>query len=285
MKLITWNTQWCCGIDGRVDPARIVAEAKRLADFDVLCVQEIAANFPHPRLAGSAGEDQFAALAALLPGYTALPAIAVDHPGEGGSRRLFGNMILSRLPVRQVFRHLLPFPVEPGVNGMPRIAVEAVVTAPFGDVRIITTHLEWYSQRQRSAQVQALRAVYADGHAHAREGSITDESGGPFTTHLRPAATIICGDFNLEPDDPDHGRMLAPFADGTSPLTDCWMHTHPGVPHPSTFCIYNKMSPGGPELHCDFIFVSEDLKSRVRSLAIDQKTQASDHQPLVLDIG
>jgi endonuclease/exonuclease/phosphatase family metal-dependent hydrolase len=285
MKLITWNTQWCCGIDGHVDPARIVAEAKRLADFDVLCVQEIAANFPHPRLAGSAGEDQFAALAALLPGYSALPAIAVDHPGENGSRRLFGNMILSRLPVRQVFRHLLPFPVEPGVKGMPRIAVEAVIAAPFGEVRVITAHLEWYSQRQRSAQVQALRAIYAEGHAHARQGSITDTSGGPFTAHLRPAATIICGDFNLEPVDADHARLLAPFADGTPPLTDCWMHTHPGQPHPSTFCIYNKMQPDGPELHCDFIFVSEDLKPRVRSLAVDQKTQASDHQPLVLDIG
>ena len=46
MKLITWNVQWCRGVDGRVDPARIVAEAKRLADFDVLCLQEIADNFP-----------------------------------------------------------------------------------------------------------------------------------------------------------------------------------------------------------------------------------------------
>ena len=60
MILITWNVQWCRGVDGRVDPSRIVAEAKKLADFDVLCLQEIADNFPHPRLAGSAGEDQFA---------------------------------------------------------------------------------------------------------------------------------------------------------------------------------------------------------------------------------
>jgi len=44
MKLITWNVQWCRGVDGRVDPARIVAEAKRHADFDVLCVQAIADN-------------------------------------------------------------------------------------------------------------------------------------------------------------------------------------------------------------------------------------------------
>jgi endonuclease/exonuclease/phosphatase family metal-dependent hydrolase len=285
MKLITWNTQWCCGIDGRVDPARIVAEAQRLADFDVLCLQEIADHFPAPRLAGSAGEDQFAALAALLPAYAAVPGVAVDHPGERGRRRRFGNMILSRLPVRQVYRHLLPFPADPGVNGMPRIAVEAVLQAPFGELRVITTHLEWYSRKQRSAQVEALRAVYAEGHGHARVGKITDESGGPFNTYLRPAATLICGDFNLEPDDPDHGRMLEPFADGTAALHDCWTLTHPGVPHPSTFCIHSKMEPGGPELHCDYVFASEELTPRVRSLTVDPATQASDHQPLVLELG
>ena len=218
MKLITWNVQWCRGVDGRVDPARIVAEAKTLADFDVLCLQEIADNFPDPRLAGNTDDDQFAVLAALLPGFTAVAGVAVDHPAEGGRRRRFGNLILSRLPVRQAYRHLLPSPIDPGLNGMPRIAVEACVTAPFGDLRVITTHLEYYSQMQRAAQVEALRAIYAEGHGHARAGTIVDETGGPFHTYLRPAATVVTGDFNLEPDNPLHARMCAPFADGTPSL-------------------------------------------------------------------
>jgi endonuclease/exonuclease/phosphatase family metal-dependent hydrolase len=46
MKLITWNVQWCRGCDGRVDPSRIVEHARALADFDVLCLQEVAHNFP-----------------------------------------------------------------------------------------------------------------------------------------------------------------------------------------------------------------------------------------------
>ncbi len=115
MKLTTWNVQWCRGIDQKVDLARIVAEAKRLHDFDVLCLQEIADNFPEPRLGGSDGSDQFAQIAAALPGYTAVPGVAVDQPGEEGRRRRFGNMIVSRLPVRQVYRHLLPYPADPGV--------------------------------------------------------------------------------------------------------------------------------------------------------------------------
>jgi endonuclease/exonuclease/phosphatase family metal-dependent hydrolase len=284
LKLITWNVQWCRGVDGRVDPARIAAEAQALADFDVLCLQEIADNFPDPRLAGSSGEDQFTLLAALLPGYAAAAGIATDHPGQGVRRRRFGNMILSRLPVRQIYRHLLPSPVDPGVNGMSRIAIETVVTASFGDVRVLTTHLEYYSRKQRSAQVETLRAIYAEGHGHARAGSIVDTTGGPFHTYLLPTATIVTGDFNLEPDDPLHARMSEPFADGTPSLADAWEVAHPGEPHPSTFKIYEKEEPGEPEQHCDFIFVSGDLAPRVRGVRVDQKTQASDHQPVYLEL-
>jgi len=285
MKLITWNVQWCRGVDGEVDPARIVRHARALADFDVICLQEVANNYPHPRLPGSAGENQFAEIADLLSGYQPVPGVAVDVPAEKGGRRHFGNMLLSRLPVGQVFRHLLPYPVDPGVNGMPRIALEAVISAPFGDVRVITTHLEYYGTLMRTAQVDALRAIYAEGSGHARHGGIVDTEGGPFHTRLRPSATVITGDFNLEPGDPLHARMIAPFDDGTPQLIDAWETAHRGEPHPATFKIYEKEVPDEPEQHCDFIFVSADLRSRVRNVRVDQKTQASDHQPVLLEVG
>ncbi|HEX7272318.1 MAG TPA: endonuclease/exonuclease/phosphatase family protein [Casimicrobiaceae bacterium] len=284
MILITWNVQWCRGVDTRVDPARIVKHAKAIADFDVLCLQEIANNFPDPRLPGSQGENQFAEIARLLPGYQPVPGVAVDVPAEEGGRRHFGNLILSRLPVGQVFRHLLPYPIDPGVNGMPRIALEAVVRAAFGEVRVITTHLEYYGRKRRSAQVDALRQICAEGSGHARKGSIVDTDGGPFHTWPRPAPTIITGDFNLEPDDPMHARLLEPFADGTPSLADAWEVAHPGQPHAATFKIHEKEIPDEPEQHCDFIFVSADLVPRVRSLTVDQDTQASDHQPVVLSL-
>ena len=164
------------------------------------------------------------------------------------------------------------------------MAVEACVAASFGDVRVITTHLEYYSQKQRAAQIEALRAIHAEGHGHARAGSIVDTTGGPFHTYLRPASTIVTGDFNLEPDNPLHARMGAPFADGTPPLRDAWDVKHPGAPHPSTFKIYEKESPDEPELHCDFIFVSEDLVPRVSAVRVDRDTQAADHQPVILTL-
>ena len=284
MKLVTWNVQWCRGVDGKVDPSRIVRHAKIVADFDVLCLQEIANNYPDPRLPGSRGENQFAELARLLPGYVPVPGVAVDVPAANGGRRHFGNMILSRFPVGQVFRHLLPYPVDPGINGMPRIALEAVIDAPSGPVRVITTHLEYYGTKKRTAQVEALRTIYAEGSGHARLGDTVDTTGGPFHTRPRPAAAVITGDFNLEPHDALHAWMGAPFHDDTPLLADAWEVAHPGVPHPATFKIYEKERPDEPEQHCDFIFISADLVPRVRSVRVDQKTQASDHQPVLLEL-
>ena len=284
MNLITWNVQWCRGVDLRVDPARIADEARRLADFDVLCLQEIADNYPDPRLGGSDGDDQFARLAELLPDCMAIPGVAVDQPGDGGRRRRFGNMILSRLPVLQVYRYLLPYPCDPGVPGMPRVAIEAIVRAATGDVRVITTHLEYYSATQRMAQVDALRRIYADGHAYARDAQVTMSDGGPFQTFIRPRATIITGDCNFEPDSAEYRRILEPFADGTPPLFDAWDVVHPGVPPPSTFKVYQKSAPTDPELHCDFIFIGDELRSHVRDVRVDRQTQAADHQPVILTL-
>jgi len=42
MKLITWNIQWGHVIYWRVDLERIVRTAREMADFDVLCLQEVA---------------------------------------------------------------------------------------------------------------------------------------------------------------------------------------------------------------------------------------------------
>ena len=80
MKLVTWNIQWGCGMDGRVDLARIVKTARAMADFDVFCVQEVADNFPD--LAGNDDRDQFAELRGLLPGYACIQGYGVDVAGD-----------------------------------------------------------------------------------------------------------------------------------------------------------------------------------------------------------
>jgi len=281
MKLVTWNVQWCLGVDGRVDPARIVEHARAFADFDVLCLQEVACNFP--ALKGSAGEDQFAAIAASLPGFTALRGIAVDTPAPGGTRRTFGNFILSRLPVRQATRIRLPSPVDEGVRHMGRMALEAVMEAPFGLLRVTTTHLEYYSALQRGAQVEALRARHEEASEQARRLRPVDVSDGPFHSFAQTPSALLVGDFNCRTSDAAYARMNAPFDSRTPPLEDAWTVLHPDAPHAPTVGVHDRAQ--WPEAFaCDFVFASRDLRSRLKAVSVDAGTAASDHQPVCIEL-
>jgi len=282
VKILDWNIQWCLGVDGRVDPKRIVDEARALADFDILCLQEVACNFP--KLKGSAGEDQFALIAALLPGFTAMPGIAVDTAAPDGSRRIFGNMILSRLPVRQVTRVQLPWPCDPEVSNMPRMLLEAVVQAPFGLLRVMTTHLEYYSAVQREAQVEGVRARHAEASEHARRDRPVDRSEGPFHSLPQTPSALLTGDFNCRITDPAYARMVAPFDERVSAFEDAWKVLHPGVGHAPTVGVHDREQWPEP-FTCDFFFASRDLRPRLQSITVDAASRASDHQPLVLELG
>ncbi len=277
MIVITWNVQWCRGIDGAVDPSRIARTARGLADFDVLCLQEVAINFP--ALAGSRGEDQLAELSAALPGYLPLFGAATDLDDGRGRRSQFGNAIFTRLPVLQLFRHLLPWRADPDVPSMQRMALEAVVVSRGVPLRVISTHLEYYSVLQRKAQVEGLRRLHAEACAHARAPRPTGERGEPFEALPRPASAILCGDFNFKPEDPEHARMTTAVESNVSRFVDAWQSLHPGQPHPPTVGVHEK---SWPLYCCDFLFVTDDLSDSIEDVSVDDVTQASDHQPLML---
>ena len=279
MIVITWNVQWCRGIDGSVDPARIARTARALADFDVLCLQEVAINMPG--LPGSHGEDQMAELCTALPGYLPLFGVATDLDDGRGGRSQFGNAIFTRLPVLQVFRHLLPWPADPGVQSMQRMALEAVVVSRGGPLRVISTHLEYYSALQRAAQVDALRRLHAEACAHAQAPRVSGEPGEPFEAQPRPASAILCGDFNFKPEDPEHARMTEPAEASAPRFVDAWRSAHPGQPHPPTIGVHDET---WPQYCCDFAFVTDDLAARVEDVTVNGATQASDHQPVLVQL-
>ena len=281
MRLLSWNVQWCRGVDGRVDPGRIARVARELADPDVLCLQELAVNFA--TLEGSSGEDQPSLLAKLFPRHEAAFGWGVDVPDGSGRRRRFGNLILSRLPVRRVLRHALPWPPDPQTPSMPRVAIEALIEAPFGPLRVTTTHLEYYSGSQRAAQVERLREVHAEACARALAAPSARYRSGPFAPLGGARAAIVTGDFNMAPEDPLHARLQAPFDDGTPRLLDAWQRAHPGAAHPPTFRLHARERDEAPYC-CDFVFVGEDLAPRVRSVRSDRETQASDHQPVIVEL-
>src|SRR5439155_9806059 len=137
----------------------IVRTARDMADFDVLCMQEIADNFPG--LEGSGAADQFSELAELLlPEFRLYATFGVDAAADGGRRRRFGNAIATRYTALSIRRHALPWPADAGKRTMPRVAVEVTVQSPMGPLRIATTHLEYYSDAQRRAQAARLRSLH-----------------------------------------------------------------------------------------------------------------------------
>ena len=282
MKLITWNIQWGRGADGRVDLDRVVAHAQRFADFDVLCLQEVSAGYQ--QLPACDGGDQFEQLAARLPGYEPVAGVATDVRSAAGNRRRFGNMLFSRLPVRQVFRHLLPWPAEDGIMSMQRVAIEATLDTPLGLLRVTTTHLEYYPARQRAAQIDRLRELHREAVAHSHVTRPGTASDGAFEPIPRAAAAVLVGDFNFKPDDPDHARLLAPMDPATPAYCDAWELAHPGRPHEPTVGVHDREQWPGPPFTFDFICVSTEIAGRVRDVRVDEATDASDHQPMLLEL-
>jgi endonuclease/exonuclease/phosphatase family metal-dependent hydrolase len=282
MKLITWNTQWCCGLDGVVSPQRIVDGARALADFDVLCLQEIAQGYP--RLQGAPG-DQPAQIAALLPGYRCFFGAAVDEFQRDGTRQRFGNLIATRLPVARVLHHALPWQADEGVRSMPRmVTVVTVIDPALGPLRVMTTHLEYYSAPQRLAQAKALRALHDEHCAMAAAPPQDSDDGSPFQSKVHTPHAALCGDFNAVASDAAVGAITSSSSNAAHAFADAWPLAHGKQPHAPTFRVFDR-SHGPEPMACDFVFVSAGLAPWVRRVAVDLQTQASDHQPVLVEFG
>lgn len=262
VSIVTWNIQNGKGCDGVIDLARTARVIRAMGEADVICLQEIARYEP-----AYGNVDQAAELQGLFRGYEAFFGVALHR----GGNRQYGNLILSRLPVLQVFNHLLPHPAEGGIKHMQRQAIEAVVQAAAGPLRVMTTHLEYYSAQHRSAQIERLQEIHLEAcapHLHVDEA-------GSYQSYERGKGAIVCGDFNLKPEDPLHRKML----DGG--FVDAWQALNPGKPHPHSFRLFEKEET---PYCCDFVFVTPDLVPRLRSIRIDAETKASDHQPVIVEI-
>ncbi|KAB2964510.1 endonuclease/exonuclease/phosphatase family protein [Zoogloea sp.] len=283
MKLLSWNIQWGRGADGVVNLDRTIAAIRTLGDFDVICLQEVAVGFAG--LQGGVAVDGVAQLKAAFPEHECHFAEGVDLPDGAGGRSRFGNLTLSRLPVGQVFRHSLPRPPEEGMPSMPRVCLELVVDGPRGPLRVLNTHLEYYSRIQRMTQIAALHTLQSDavrlaGMAQA-EGR--DRGDSPFAVWPRPASAVICGDFNCEPGSPEYYRMTAPISADVSGWEDAWRACYGEIPHLGTVGQNGAEWPDRAYC-CDYFFVSADLVDRIEAVAVDQATAASDHQPIMLSL-
>lgn len=265
LYIVSWNIQNGKGCDGVTDLGRIARIVRGTGETDVVCLQEIARHDP----AFGDGADQVVELKRLFPEFQ-----AIFGPALVRGARQYGNLILSRLPVLQVFNHLLPHPPQAGTKHMQRQAIEVVVEARGGPLRVVTTHLEYYSDAHRAAQIERLRMIQEE--VAANQAQPAKAAASPYDPVARPASLVLCGDFNLLPDDAQYAALFR------APLIDAWRHARPGEAHPPTTGLFDREQwPMGG--HCrDYFAVTADVAVRIAAIDADLATDASDHQPVRL---
>lgn len=282
-EIISWNIQCGRGVDDRVDFKRIARVITEMADADIICLQEVARFCPE--LDNGEGADQVALLQNLFPDHKAFfgPALYRFYP-DTPTHREFGNLILSRLPVFQMFNHPLPQPApEAPCKHMPRQATEIVVNLTDGPLRLTTTHFEFHSANQRRAQAERLRALHQDALENRSYAKMAPNEG-PYAAIPRPPRHILCGDFNSLVDDEVYACLSRCFGGIDDQFSDAWRLLHGAAPHASTCGIHDHAQwPEGP--HCrDFFFLSREAALIAKAITVDTTTDASDHQPVLLSL-
>lgn len=138
MRVATYNVHAGIGRDRRRNFRRIAAVIAELG-ADVVALQEVSKT-ERPE----DGHDGFLALDRAFGGF------AVEAPALVGDDTLFGNMLLSRWPVRESDVVSLALP-----GREPRNAIHARIETPSGPVRVITAHFG-LDGRERSAQARII---------------------------------------------------------------------------------------------------------------------------------
>lgn len=166
IRLMTYNTHACIGLDGRHSPERIARVIARHRP-DIVALQELDANRSRTEYRQQAAEIADS----LGMSLHFCPALVVNDEA-------YGNAILSSWPMRVIRSGSLP-----GPSGCePRGALWVAVDLPEADGRlhVINTHLG-LRPAERLRQVEALMSRHWLGHP---------ECQGP---------RVLCGDFNALP--------------------------------------------------------------------------------------
>ena len=285
MKFASFNVQYGVGLDGKFDPARVI-DAVRGAD--VIAMQEVTRNLPRNSQA-----DLPENFSALLPEfYHAFGASATTDGGSSvvdGRMQMrfteFGNMILSRHPILATRNILLPRSRTYDKLNIQRSALECLIAAPGGAIRVYSVHLDHRSPAERIAQIAFLKDRLA-GYA-SEGGAVT--GGGEFGFPELPHTDdyIVMGDFNMMPEQPEYLAMVGPkdlyygrTASAAFPVDALDRLGKRGEGD------YTWEEPGHPDIrqYLDYCFVSGTLVSRLKDGWVDADCIASDHKPVWVEI-
>jgi endonuclease/exonuclease/phosphatase family metal-dependent hydrolase len=286
MKFLSYNIQYGTGKDDRVDIDRILEEIK---GADIIALQELDRFWPRTGYA-----DQVQQITSAMPDYYWVYGAGVDlhadqHADQNrGTRRQFGNLLLSRLPIIASRNHLLPKYGSTAPLSVQRSALEATVLCGKQLLRIYSIHLTHLSAQTRMPQIKRLLEIHRDA-IHEGFPVSGDLDGFDWEDGVGdqavPAEAIMMGDFNLQPDSNEYLGLVGPLSDYggrhiSSParFVDAWVQ-----------CGHDKMDGITAAIHgiparLDYCFVSTSLRNQIQSCRVDTKAQGSDHQPLWTEI-
>jgi endonuclease/exonuclease/phosphatase family metal-dependent hydrolase len=213
MKCVTYNIQYCTGLDGKVDQSRIIEE---VSGADVIALQEVERFWPR-----SGNIDQVKVFQDHFSEYYCVYGAGVDIniPGTAPSdrrTRQFGNMILSRFPIEFSRHHLLPKRGSIGPLSIQRSAVEVTVRVNETPLRIYSVHLTHLSAETRLPQVTHLMNVHehAVHEGYPVAGDVTGKDWESGISNQDTAMNaLIFGDFNFQPDSEEYDQVVGPISD------------------------------------------------------------------------
>lgn len=292
MKCVTYNIQYGIGLDDRYELARI-ADAVRGAD--VIALQEVTRNNPK-----NGGRDMVAEIRNELPEYFAVygPNFEADLGGRVRNGRAeeiffqFGNMVLSRTPIRASRNFLLPRSRSYDRLNLQRGALEALIETPLGFVRFYSTHLDHRSPDERIAQIRFLKERILNYPLEGGALTGTIEMGFPEPPHTEHF--VLMGDFNMLPGSPEHFEIAGrPDHEFGMPLTaaravDAVARLTGDDKLTGEFTTW--IDPARPQdvsrhKRIDYAFTSASLADKLQRAWVDRQAVGSDHLPLWTELG
>lgn len=232
LRILCYNIHYGQGNDGVYDLERL-AEVIKAVKPDLVALQEVDV------MVRRSGKVHQASKLGELCGLKSFYGPTQHY--EGG---LYGNAILTNLPVSDVLIHPLPYTdATPELTTYPRAAIALTVTAPDGKpLRFISTHFQHNVETDRVNQAHAINELFAaDGN------------------NLR---TILAGDMNA-----------IPGSEPVQVLETKWQNAIDEAAAPT-------VPSHDPTSRIDYIFYRSKTQLQVEESKVIDEAMASDHRPV-----
>lgn len=232
LRILCYNIHYGQGNDGVYDLERL-AEVIKAVKPDLVALQEVDVMV---RRSGKVHQaSKLGELCGLKSFY------GPTQHFEGG---LYGNAVLTNLPVLDVLIHPLPYTeATPELTTYPRAAIAVTVEGPDGKpLRFISTHFQHNVESDRVNQAHAINELFAG------EGD--------------KLPTILTGDINATPDSEPVGILRKKWENAIDE------EAAPTVPSRN------------PSSRIDYIFYRSAAQFRVEETRVIDDAMASDHRPV-----